>query len=418
MKKIIIIALGLLIGFSSCKKKFDLPPKKDIPVSGYITIDSIYKKFINYYQGAGPAPTRLFRFNSDINLECLVTADETSGNIYKTVYVEDATGGLQIKLINSGGLYAGDKIRINLNNIALDNYGNTVQLDSIDIYNHVAKISSGNIVTPIKLTMAQAKATTTGSFLKYQNRLITLDTVEFYGANKNVVYADAIGKYSLDRFISNVAGSTIDVRTSGYSKFAGYLTPCGVGSITAILTEYNGTAQLIIRDVKEVKMTNANCPYISKAFDNEPSILYGGWTMENVIGNTNWTIDSYNGQIYGYISNYANSSNQLCETWLISPSMNLTGAPNPKLTFQSAYNYTGPALQVMVSTNYTSGNPNSATWTALSPTMSSGSWSWVASGNVSLSSYISSNTHIAFKYSGTATSGSTWEIDDIVVFPQ
>jgi hypothetical protein len=421
MKKTYLLALSLLTGFlflCSCKKKFDLPAKKDIPVSGYITIDSIYKRFITYYQGTGPAPTRLYRFNTDVNLECLVTADETSGNIYKTVYVEDATGGLQIKLINTGGLYAGDKIRINLNNIVLDNYGNTVQLDSIDIYKHVAKISSGNIVTPIKLTMAQAKATTTGSFLKYQSRLITLDTVEFYGANKNVVYADAIGKYSLDRYIVNAAGNSMDVRTSGYSKFAGNITPCGTGAMTAILTEYNGTPQLTIRDLKEVKMSNGNCPYIAKGFDNEPSVLYGGWTMQNVIGTTNWTIDTYNGQIYGYISNYANSSNQLCETWLISPAMNLTGAPNPRMTFQSAYNYAGPALQVMVSTNYNSGNPNLATWTALSPTMSGGSWAWAPSGNVSLSSYISSNTHIAFKYSGTATSGSTWEIDDIVVFPQ
>lgn len=421
MKKILGITLSLLAGslfLNSCKKKFDLPPAKDIPVSGYITVDSIYKKFIDYYQTASPAPTKLFRFDTDINLACLVTADETSGNIYKTVYVKDATGGLQIKLLNSGGLYAGDSIRINLNGIALDNYGNTVQLDSIDIYQHVAKISSGNTVTPIKLTMNQAMQTGPGSFLKYQSRLITLDSVEFYGANKNVVYADAIGKYSLDRYIVNAAGTQMDVRTSGYSKFASYLTPCGKGPITAILTEYNGTPQLTIRDVKEVKLLNDNCPFIGKGFDGEPSVLYGGWTMEKVTGNVNWTIDSYSGQIYGYISNYANGTNQLCETWLISPSMDLSGAPSPKLSFQSAYNYTGPALQVLVSTNYSSGNPNLATWTPLSPTLSGGSWNWVPSGTISLSSYISANTRIAFKYTGTATSGSTWEIDDIVVLPQ
>lgn len=422
MKNTYRIALSLLAGLlflSSCKKKFDLPPKSDIPVNGYITIDSIVKKYIDYYLGTGPTPTKLFRFNTDINLECTVTADETSGNIYKTVYVEDATGGLQIKLIASGGLYAGDKIRINLNNVVLNDYGSTVQLDSIDITQRVAKISSGNIVTPIKLTMNEAKLTAAGSLLKYQSRLIMLDTVEFFNANKNVVYADAVGKYAYDRYITNAAGNYLmNVRTSGYSKFAGYLTPSGKGSITAILTEYNGTPQLTIRDVKEVKMTDDNAPYVKRLFDYEPSILYGGWTMENVLGSTNWTIDEYSGQIYGYISNYSNGNNQLCETWLISPSMNLNGAPNPKLIFQSAYNYSGPALQVMVSTNYSSGNPNLATWTALSPTLSGGGWSWVWSGNVSLSAYISSNTRIAFKYSGTATSGSTWEIDDIAVLPQ
>ncbi len=422
MKMKYILGLSLLAGLiflNSCKKKFELPPKQDIPVNGYITVDSIVKKYINYYLGTGPTPTKLFRFDSDINLECTVTADENSGNIYKTVYVEDATGGLQIKLIASGGLYVGDKIRINLNGVALDDYGSTVQLDSIDTYKRVAKISSGNIVTPIKLTMNQAKMTSAGSLLKYQSRLIMLDTVEFFAANKSVVYADAVGKNSYDRYITNAAGNYLmDVRTSGYSKFAGYMTPCGKGSITAILTEYNGTPQLTIRDVKEVKMTNDNCPYIHRLFDYEPSVLYGGWSMENVLGTTKWVIDVYSGQTYAYISNYSNGNNQLCETWLISPSMDLTGAPSPKLSFQSAYNYSGPVLQVMVSTNYSSGNPNLATWTALSPVLSTGSWAWAPSGNVSLSSYISSNTRIAFKYSGTATSGSTWEVDDIVVLPQ
>ncbi len=423
MKKTYILTLSLLAGLfflNSCKKKFELPPKLDIPVSGYITIDSIYKKYYSYYLAPGPTPTKLFRFNTDINLECTVTADESSGNIYKTVYVEDATGGLQVKLIASGGLYVGDKIRINLNGIALDDYGSTVQLDSVETYNHIVKISSGNVVTPLKLTMNQAKSTDPiSSLLKYQSRLIMLDTVEFFNANKNVVYADAVGKYAYDRYITNAAANYLmDVRTSGYSKFAGYLTPSGKGSITAILTEYNGTPQLTIRDVKEVKMLDDNAPYIHRLFDYEPSILYGGWTMENVLGNTNWTIDVYSGQTYGYISNYSNGNNQLCETWLISPSMNLTGAPNPKLIFQSAYNYSGPALQVLVSTNYNSGNPNLATWTALSTTLSSGSWNWAWSGNVLLSPYISTNTRIAFKYSGTATSGSTWEIDDIAVLPQ
>ncbi|MFO0436071.1 MAG: choice-of-anchor J domain-containing protein, partial [Sphingobacteriaceae bacterium] len=120
---------------------------------------------------------------------------------------------------------------------------------------------------------------------------------------------------------------------------------------------------------------------------------------------------------YIQISNYF-GSNVACETWLISPSMNLNSEASPRLVFKSAYNYSGPALQVLVSTNYSSGDPNAATWTALSPALSGGSWNWVKSGNVSLSAYKSANTRIAFKYTGTNTSGSTWEIDDVAIFGQ
>lgn len=424
MKKLSIILLSSLAGFvtlNSCKKKFELPPRTDILVDGYITIDSIYKKYVDYYQNSFPAATTLFKFSTDINLKCTVTADETSGNIYKTVYVQDSMGnGLQIKLINAGGLYVGDQIRINLNGVVLDDYGKTVQLDSIDISKKVVKISSGNIVLPIKLSVNQLMLTAAGSLLKYQSRLVMLDSMEFDAGSKNVTYADPVGKYSLDRFITNSSGTLVDIRTSGYSKFAGYLTPCGKGSITAILTQYGSTPQLTIRDVKEVKMTGGGCPLTMKTFDDQ-SITSGGWTAYTVTNTTmptpvNWTIGSYSGQLYANITNYFSSSNHACETWLISPSLDLSTASNPRFSFKSAYNYTGPAIQVLVSTNYNSGDPNTATWVALSPALSPGGWAWTSSGTVSLSSYLSPNTRVAFKYTGTNTTGSTWEIDDIAVF--
>lgn len=420
MKKINILALSLLAGilfFNSCKKKFDLPAKGDIPVSGYITIDSIYKKYVDYYQIAMPSPTKLFKFTTDINLECTVTADEYSGNIYKTVYVEDAAGNaLQVKLIAAGGLYVGDKIRINLNNVVLDDYGQMVQLDSIDITKHVVKISSGNIVTPTKLTMTQAKSLGIGGLLKYQARLITLDTLEFSDADKTQPYADAIGKYSIDRTLLSATSKTIDLRTSGYAKFASYITPCGKGPITAILTEYNGSAQLTIRDYNEVKINSGYCPLVVKTF-NDQSIASGGWSTYNVIGTIPYTIGNYNGRLYANISNYVSSTNYLCETWMISPSLNLTGATNPRFSFESAYKYTGTALEVWVSTNYNSGAPSTATWTQLTGvTLSSGNFVWTPSGTISLSGYISANTHVAFKYTGTGTSGSTWEIDNISIY--
>jgi len=37
----------------------------------------------------------------------------------------------------------------------------------------------------------------------------------------------------------------------------------------------------------------------------------------------------------------------------------------------------------------------------------------VNSGDIDLSTYISTNTRVAFKYTGTENSGSTWEIDDV-----
>jgi hypothetical protein len=105
----------------------------------------------------------------------------------------------------------------------------------------------------------------------------------------------------------------------------------------------------------------------------------------------------------------------LTENWLISPSIDLTPYGAPTLSFDNAKNYSGPALEVLISTNYVSGAPSTGTWTNLSPALSSGAWAWINSGELSLSAYIQSNVHIAFKYTGTASDGSTWEIDNIKI---
>lgn len=411
----VITILGSLL-FSSCKKKFDEPEVKSPPaVSGFITIDSIFKKYKAYYVTANPKPTKLFKFENDVNLECIVTADETSGNIYKTAFVQDATGGLQVKLLNAGGLYVGDKIRINLNGVVLDDYGDMVQLDSVNIEKSVVKVNSGNPVTPVKVTFNQLLLLNGNGHTPFQSRLVVLDSVEFGIGSKDEFYADAVGKNSIDHILENSYGKEIILRSSGYSNFAGSKTPCGKGTMTVIVGQYNGDVQLTIRDYKEVKLASNGCPLLKSTF-NGSDVFAGGWINYNVIGNVNWRSGNINGN-YIQISNYS-GSNVACETWLISPSMNLSSEPSPRLLFKSAYNYSGPALQVLVSTNYSSGDPNSATWAALSPALSGGSWNWVKSGNVSLTAHKSSNTRIAFKYTGTNTSGSTWEIDDVAIFGQ
>lgn len=421
MNKILLALFALSIMFTSCKKKFETPPRaSEAAISGYITIDSIYQKFKAYYVTPTVSPTQLFRFSGDVALECTVTADEVSGNLYKTVYVEDGTGGLKINLMNSGGLYVGDKIHIHLNNVVLDQYGSVVQLDSINLLNSIYKVSSGNIVTPKKITFNEINSLMGfGNIYKYQSQLVLLDSVEFGAGDKMETYADAVNKTTKEITLVNKNGGTgtAVVRNSGYSNFASSLVPCGSGSVVVIMGQFGGTAQLTLRSISDVKLSSGGCPLIVKSF-NDNSIASKGWLNYNVTGSVNWTVDTYNNQTYGYISNFISSANQACETWLISPPFDLSSAPSPYLTFQSAYNYTGPTLEVYVLSNYNSGNPNAAITGTLTPALSGGSWNWVPSGNVSLTSHIGPNKRIAFKYSGTSSSGSTWEVDDIAVFAQ
>jgi hypothetical protein len=102
--------------------------------------------------------------------------------------------------------------------------------------------------------------------------------------------------------------------------------------------------------------------------------------------------------------------------WLISPALNLAANTDPYLQFWSKTRFTGNTpKQLFVSSNYTSGDPSLATWTAL-PTSVPSDTSWKGIFNTSLAAYKTSPFVVAFKYSSTAAATANaeeWNIDDV-----
>jgi len=156
--------------------------------------------------------------------------------------------------------------------------------------------------------------------------------------------------------------------------------------------------------------------FLSQQFNGD--ITSGGWTVQDVIGIHSWetgTLGVWEDAPYAVISNY-DGGNTACESWLISPSLDLSEATDPVLNFDNAYGYSGDSLELLVSVDYPgTGDPNGYTWTALSATWSGGGFDFVNSGDIDLSEFMGTNVHIAFKYIGTDGSGRTWAIDNIVI---
>jgi hypothetical protein len=223
---------------------------------------------------------------------------------------------------------------------------------------------------------------------------------------------------SINRTIQDCGGKQIVVRTSNYANFALDKTPKGYGTIIGIATAYNGTNQMALRRSSEVNMNGTGCTVYHKKDFNDNSLTSGGWIQQSVTNpSVQWIASTYSGAYFGKISGYV-SGNTNSENWLISPVLNLSAASNPVLSFQTAAKFSGNALEVLVSTNYTSGSPSSATWVQLSGfTLSpnTGSYVWTPSGYVSLGAYKNANTRIAFKYTSTTSGATTYEVDDIII---
>jgi hypothetical protein len=393
------------IGFTSCKKEYDTPPLPEPVETSTMTIGELRE-----WQATTGGKISI---KEDISVYGIVTMDENDGNVYKNVYMQDASGAVNVRMLNGGGLYQGDSIRIWLNGTVLNKYNGVLQIDSVDVDKHVFKQNTNINYAPEVVNIDEITA------LK-ESELIQINNVQFIQPELGGTFADGEELVSLDRTLEDEAGNTIIVRTSGYASFAEQELPTGSGSIVCIVSHFNGNVQLLIRSYAEINMNNERFPGILhlKNFD-DGDVFSGGWMTYKVTGEIDWETSSAGGAAtdYGVISNYEDGANYATENWLISPEIDLTAGDSPVLNFDNAYSYMGTALELYACTDYDGvSDPNSSgSWVPLSAVWSGGSFVWVNSGDVSLEGVISSTTRIAFKYEGSASDGSTWELDNIVV---
>ena len=140
-----------------------------------------------------------------------------------------------------------------------------------------------------------------------------------------------------------------------------------------------------------------------------------GWTFVDVEGEAQWSVAAYQGNHYAYANGYNHGTN---EDWCISPAFNLNAFSNPLLSFRTAKNYTGNDIEVFFSNDYDGEDPTEATWTPLTCELSTGSYAWVESGSIDMSSFSGTECYIGFKYTCEENSAAAWEVDDIMLLGQ
>ena len=137
-----------------------------------------------------------------------------------------------------------------------------------------------------------------------------------------------------------------------------------------------------------------------------------GWTINNVSGyESTWThSSSYGAYANTYIKGSDNTyTRYAAESWLISPSIDLTNATSATLTMSNVFRYDDNVF-LMISSD---GGNN---WTQLSPsnwTVAS-SWTFVTS-EADLTDYLGQTVLVGFKYVGTTEASAAWEIKTFAV---
>ena len=158
-----------------------------------------------------------------------------------------------------------------------------------------------------------------------------------------------------------------------------------------------------------------NVPLFSEGFETN----WNDWTKISVTGAQEWRLDTQFGNpgSCAVMSGFASGSNNVNEDWLISPEIDLSSVEGAMLTFQTASRFSGNPLEIKISTDYTTGNPNAATWTNFSATLdtNTAAYDWTNSGDIDISTFVGGNVRIAFRYTSTSSASTTWEVDNILI---
>ena len=203
-----------------------------------------------------------------MQIQGIVVGNDEGGNIYQTLYIQDATGAIKIS-IEQSGLYGpfsvGQGVLIELKGLYVGGYGKLPQIGTIYENPKNGNIQTGRMSrylwqqhyklidipglspTPIVVTnMNQLDMD------KDCGKLITLKGVEISVADGKEVYAPSgTGSTTVSRSIKGM--SNVILYTSTFADFANSIMPTGKLDITGIASRYNSTWQIQIRTEDDVK---------------------------------------------------------------------------------------------------------------------------------------------------------------------
>jgi hypothetical protein len=204
-------------------------------------------------------------------LEAAVVANDEFDNWYKSIVLQDGTGGIML-LLDGQNLYqdypVGAFIRLRLKDLHLSDYRRMVQLvgavDStggtlitggipVPLFKQHIQILQDNVpVVPLQVQFKNLHDS-------LQGRLIQMSSIEFSASDTAQTLADKKNKLGASRALKFCTGGTIYLRTSGYANFAGFAVPNGNGTIVGIYSVFNSEKQILIRNPDDILFSQPRC---------------------------------------------------------------------------------------------------------------------------------------------------------------
>ncbi len=360
----------------------------------------------------------------NIYIKGKVTANDETGNLYRYIYIEDATGGIRININKANTIYqdyrfkVGKNLIVKLKDLYIGKYNGEFQIGTLsgstlgfiaeaEIYKYLFDSNEpATSVTATEKTIPQLTTDDVGKWIKIKN-------VQF-------VDTDLGNTYSGNRTLIDCTGNKIILRTNSQASFSGAMIDNGKGDIYAILSIYNGVYQLIIPKQANADLEGIRCDgtlLVYETIFSDAFASLSNWTAVNVSGTQVWATTTFGNPAPSAIMDGKGSAN---EDWLVSKKISIPSTYKEVFfSFETDGRNAGSLLEVYITDNYT-GSVSTTSWTKTNPALDTDLANFagfVNSGKVDISSFKGKDIVVAFKYTSTSTSvpSTTWEVDNFAV---
>ena len=341
----------------SCDKQWKEP---EFEVPEYSVIRS-YLRTTSYIKGLhvnGTAPDSILPPPREIYIEGYVVSSDEGGNFFKSIVVQDRSGGIEMRL-DKTGLHTeypvGQKVYISCRNLVIGDYGNYPQLGvlyeggvgrlhQLLIPKHIHKNGLPNMKEmyeflgegyqggrPMKITNRAEMAANVGKLVMIPDCRFDVASIGAPLAYNDIDYTSHTVYFG---------DASIVLRTSSYAKFRNSIT-CQDKPFTlfGIISVYGSTYQFTVRTAEDVDYNNSGAPQPLNSYTfNQNSLTTGGWRVSDNTSVSKWEfVESDKCMFHRPVSAGADR----CDDWLISPPIQIDDRNGVSMYLDHKINFTG-----------------------------------------------------------------------------
>ena len=340
-----------------------------------------------------------------------VISDRNSGQVNaQNIFFQNGEHGILIRFSGAHSFNLGDELKITVSGQEVSEFKGLLQVNNVPLFN-AEKTGSGNLPAAKEITIDEILLDNN----KYESTRVLIKDAELSGGTT----------YGAGNITVDDGTETINIFTFSTTSYANEPVPSGMVNVTAIVSQFEDTPQLLINAATDVSGGtidpggNGSDGQVNQTFegftDFDP-VAIGGWLNVATQGDRQWYTRSFDDN--GFIECEAfMDNNAQTEAWLVTPTIDTDD--KSIFSFETAIAFwQHQGLSVWISQDFT--NLNEANWVALDEAMlannSNENYDWVMSGDVDLTDYLSGKVRVGFMYEGTAAQNTTKvRIDNIVL---